>query len=787
MNAQRRIATLLGLAALGVLAYLATRRQATERGADPAAASSANPPGAGGSTSAAGLHYVGREACAACHEKELELWQGSDHDLAMQEATPATVLGDFGGASFTYHGVTSTFTRKGDAYFVRTDGPDGALTDYPIAYTFGVDPLQQYLIEFPGGRIQALNVCWDTRPKEQGGQRWFHLYPDENVAHDDILHWTGPYQNWNHMCAECHSTDVHKGYDAQKDTFRTTWSELDVSCEACHGPGSAHVDWARAQQSGSGSVQAADFELVARLGEGEPATWVMDPATGIAKRERPRTSWNEVEACARCHARRSLVHEDWQPGRPLMDTHRVALLSDVLYEHDGQIKEEVYEYGSFLQSKMYAAGVTCSDCHNPHSLDPAPGNTACAKCHAPQKFDSPEHHHHDPGGPGARCVDCHMPTRDYMVVDTRHDHSFRVPRPDLSLKLGTPNACNACHTDKGPAWAAGMAKQWWGEARAQQPHYGEALCRGNQNLPGAADALVGLADDAQQPAIARASAVALLREYLGPQTIATVAAATRDPDPLVREAAVAALRQADPSLRIGLLATLLEDPVRTIRVDAGRAIAEVPANRIPPAQRAIAARALQEWFGEQALNADRAESHMNLGALHAGSGAAADAEREYEIARKLSPRFPDAYLNLADLYREEKREADAERVLRAGLEVAPQDPHLSHALGLALVRQSRLTDALPLLERAGKDDPHYAYVYGVALQSSGENRLALESLERAHERFPGDPELLYALATFHRDFGDRAKAIEFARRLALLRPDDPNARKLYEEIQNAGK
>ena len=162
----------------------------------------------------------------------------------MQEATQATVLGDFADASFTQYGVTSKFFRKDGRFFVRTDGADGALADFEVKYTFGVHPLQQYLIGFPDGRMQALSIAWDARPREQGGRRWFHLYPDERIDHHDPLHWTRLSQNWNFACAECHSTNLRRNYDAQGDRFATTWSDLSVGCESCHGPGSDHVTWA---------------------------------------------------------------------------------------------------------------------------------------------------------------------------------------------------------------------------------------------------------------------------------------------------------------------------------------------------------------------------------------------------------------------------------------------------------------------------------------------------------------------------------------------------------------
>jgi predicted CXXCH cytochrome family protein len=339
---------------------------------------------------AASPQFVGRDVCSGCHEEQAAQWSGSHHDLAMQAASEETVLGDFDNASLNRYGVTSSFFRKGETFMVRTEGADGKLRDYPISYTFGVEPLQQYLVEFPRGRLQALSLAWDTRPKERGGQRWFHLYPDEQIAHDDELHWTQPSQNWNSMCAECHSTNLEKNYDPAERTFSTAWSEIDVSCEACHGPGSDHVAWAgrkpgwEKHESGMG--------LAISLDERKRVDWAMDPETGNAVRSRPRDSGREIGMCARCHSRRSPISGNYVHGEPLLDHYLPRLLDAGMYYADGQIDDEVYVYGSFIQSRMFQAGVTCSDCHEPHSLQlRAPGNGVCLQCHAATKYDRASH------------------------------------------------------------------------------------------------------------------------------------------------------------------------------------------------------------------------------------------------------------------------------------------------------------------------------------------------------------------------------------------------------------
>ena len=730
--------------------------------------------------------FVGRQACASCHPEQDRLWRGSDHDLAMQVADEPSILGDFGDATFTHRGVTSRFFRRDGKFFARTEGPDGRLQDFPIAYAFGVRPLQQYLIAFPGGRYQALGIAWDTRARAVGGQRWFALDPGERIRPGDPLHWTGRDHTWNHMCAECHSTDLRKRYRPDGDRYETTWTELDVACEACHGPGSRHVAWAKARPATARRGDDDAVGLVVRLRDRRDAVWRMDAATGIARRAGPAPTRLEVEMCARCHARRAVIDERYVHGRPLLDTHRPALLDRELYHADGQILGEVYEYGSFLQSKMYRAGVTCSDCHDPHSLRVAqPTATACARCHAPERFDTSAHHHHRAGTPGGSCVECHMPTRTYMVVDPRRDHSLRVPRPDLSVKLGTPDACTGCHRDRTPRWAADALVRWYGPG-PRPAHYGEAIHAGRRGLPGADAQLLRVVADRETPAIARATAVSLLGHGASVASIQGIEGALTDADPLVRLAAVEAAGALGLDSRLRLLVPALDASPAAIRIEAARALADAPAERLTAEQRRALDRGLADYRRAQEINADRPEAQVNLGNLAERRGEHTAAEQAYERAVTLDPSFVPAYVNLADHYRARQQDPRGERVLRQGLARNPDAPALHHSLGLLLVRERRYADAVASLARAADlapDAAQYAYVYGVALHSTGQTDRAFAVLSRAHDRHPGDAEILVALSTINRERGAREAAMAYARKLLEVAPEDPRARQILGELE----
>jgi tetratricopeptide (TPR) repeat protein len=423
---------------------------------------------------------------------------------------------------------------------------------------------------------------------------------------------------------------------------------------------------------------------------------------------------------------------------------------------------------------MYAHGVTCSDCHEPHGAKlRAPANAVCAQCHLPAKYDAPAHTLHAADSKGGQCAGCHMPTRSYMVVDPRHDHSMRIPRPDLSERLGAPNACNACHQERDAKWAAAAIERAFGSQRKGYQSYAETLHAGRTEAPGASDKLVALAQAAEVPAIARATALAELRDHPGPGMGGAVEAGLRDADPLLRSAALDVLLAAPPEERARLAEPLLDDPLGVVRIKAARALAAVPLEGLSAAQRARRERAFAEYLASQQANGERPEAHLNLGLFHLDRGDPARAEAAYRTALKLQPDFVPGYLNLADLYRALGREGEGEAVLGEGLQHTPADGDLLHALGLLRVRQQRPAEALPLLRQAAQartDNPRYAYVYAVALNDGGKQRESRAVLNGALERFPNDRELLYAAAGYARAAGDGLAAEQYERSLAAIAP-----------------
>jgi predicted CXXCH cytochrome family protein len=602
--------------------------------------------------------YVGSEACVDCHGEAAEAWRGSHHALAWTEPSPDTVIADFDGTEFALDAMSARFRRDDGGYHATVTEADGTTADYTVHSVVGVEPLQQYLFETEPGRLQSFDVVWDT---EKGG--WFHLYPDQDLATGDGLHWTGPYKTWNARCAECHATGFEKVYDAATRSYASTQAEIGVGCEACHGPGSAHLDWAE----GSQTDDQGGLGLTVDLGE---------PAALVAQ-------------CATCHSRR----EAWGdgnpvPGTPYNDSYNLALLRPGLYHADGQILDEVFVYGSFLQSRMHDRGVTCSDCHEPHSADlVADGNAVCTQCHSPAgnprfptltpaAYDAVEHHFHEPGTDGAQCKSCHMIERVYMGNDGRRDHSFRVPRPDLADATGGPDACTDCHADRDPDWAASRIAEWYPESGNRGAHYGEVLARGRDNAVSAAGDLAGLAADPGEPAIVRATALWLLRQANSPLTAERLAPLLADPDPIVRAAAVGLQQSADPQDRVLRLIGLLDDEVRTVRIAAARELLGSPIAHMPGTIAVDLDAAMGEWREGLSNRLDFPETQLQLAGMALTARAFPAAVGAFREAVRLDPQLVDAWIMLVRIAAAAEGPAAARAVVDAALAANPQAPEL---------------------------------------------------------------------------------------------------------------
>lgn len=794
------------------------------------------------------LRFVGRQSCAQCHPKQAEAFAGSHHDLAMDVASKTTVLGDFSGVNFSHHGIESRLYRDGERFMIHTEGPQGAMQDFEVKYVFGVTPLQQYMVEFDRhpdakpdeiGRLQVLRICWDTIKK-----KWFYLPPpdvSERILPGDDLHWTGAAQRWNSMCADCHSTNLRKNFDDQIARYKTHFSEIDVSCEACHGAGGDHVDLANAYSLFWDRKQG---KAIAGFKKGDPE--------------------KELGACFRCHSRRQLLTEDWGPGQTLSDVSTPELLSPLTYHCDGQIRDEVYEHGSFLQSQMYAKGIRCSDCHDPHSLKlKHTGNQVCTSCHqhSPGKYDSPAHHKHKPGGAGAQCVDCHMPTKTYMEVDIRRDHSLRVPRPDQSVALATPNACTGCHidaktfvaegkldklTDTVPdthlhakptdyhkllelrgkhadidteirrldLWAAAKVNEWYGEKRERGAEYASALHAWWNNQPKGGDELQKLVSRRGLPPIIRASALAQLPQAQAP-THELLISSLDDPSPFLRAAACSAAEAQMPGAAEFLesnipreqwispqfarpyrdlaraLAQRLTDPVKSVRVEAARSLAKLPSplrfELLTGDDQKAWDRGIQEWQTAMRVNNDRSGVHTALGAYFECQENWDASKESYETAIRTEPNTIGARSNLSVLLERVAEDVALPASQRRFSLSGESDKESLLAQSRELIRQES-----EFLRRDAELAPHLGplrYQYALALVRLKDYKKAAIELKQAVALEPSNTQYLFTLVVLLKEQakteGDRKELSRLAAKLIELAPSDPRFLQLKAEIDDA--
>ncbi len=776
--------------------------------------------------------YVGRSKCIQCHQQEYDKWSGSDHDLAMNLATPETVLGDFNNGELKYHNTTSRMFRQGDKFLVTTDGPDGKPGTFEVKYVFGVRPLQQYLVEFPDGRVQVLPMAWDVNKK-----RWFHIYQNETepVRTDEWIHWTRSGQNWNYMCADCHSTNLRKNFDLKTNTYHTEFSEIDVSCEECHGPGSTHV----------------------QLAEGRSIFWDRRYGYGLAKLK-VKDNKPQLETCAKCHSRRRVVAEGYRAGEPYMDYFAAELLDGELYYPDGQILEEDYVYGSFLQSLMYRKGVRCTDCHDPHTAKlKFEGNKLWRSVTRRPSTIRPRTTTICSTARAARCVECHMPETTYMVVDPRRDHSIRPPRPDLSLLLDTPNACVGCHLkdkkenrekwrdyahclqavregdaeakqelDRLNHWADDATLEWYGAKRRSKPHFALALAAGRRGElePGAEQTgdpqavrkeivrrLVRLAKNGDAGPIVRASAVALLGRYPTMSAQAANEQALQDGEPMVRLAAVRNLESFNPIRASDMwsyrdlpaearhqlqtqferlrkhAAPRLTDQRRAVRAEAARVLSIVPPGVLTGGERQAFKAALAEFKAGQLASADQGAAHLSLGAVYGNQGRLDLAEESYKTAIRVQPEFVPARINLSLLYNHQGKKDEAAKLLREAIDYQPAYADGHYYLGLLLAEDPRqMPDALKELEQAANlasDRPRIHYNYALALQQQDRWQESADELKLALRLDPDSADYANALVSLYRQRRQWTEALKYAETLMRLLPDNPQAQQLYFAIR----
>jgi len=669
------------------------------------------------------------ESCRACHAKIFDSWHDTDHALANR-----------------------TVAQSGEAAALAGFHPPAGIgPGTPPEFILGHKPIWQPLIPAPGGRWQPHELAFDTVKHE-----WFNVFGNEDRHPDEWGHWTGRGMNWNSMCAQCHMTGFQKNYDAAADTYHSTWVEQGIGCIQCHGP--------TAPDHGKKSAVATTGPIPPFFGD----------------------RGKMMQTCAPCHARNEQLTLNFQPGDNYSDHYRVTLpVEPGVFYPDGQQRDEDFNWTSVLLSRMGHAGVTCMDCHDPHTTKtilPVANNLLCLQCHsAPGRvlpggvravpIDPVAHSHHAEGSAGNSCIACHMPTTNYMQRVPRHDHGWLKPDPLMTKELGIPNACSKCHADQSVDWAVAKADEWYGaKLDSRQRTRARAVAAAQAGRPDAPASLLAVLAQEDIPAW-RATYLSLLARYpLGQEEMKAGRAALTASDPIERSAAVRLFTGYEPAKE--WVRPLLKDPIRLVRLDAEWMLSRELAAGSPERK---------EFDAYLALSLDQPSGHLRLGQDLANRDKLPEAEKEIAQAARWDPfsaGIQDAHgMVLSAMGR--KQEA-AEKLERAA-ELQPNDAPSALRAGLALAETGKLAEAEQAFRLAVTRDPKFDrawYNLGLLLSQKEQLPEAASALSKATALAPGVADYPYALATVLLRMGDHAGARAAAQRTLSIDPANQGAQQI---------
>lgn len=576
--------------------------------------------------------YAGAEACAKCHAGIQHEWAESRHDKMMQPATKQSVEGDFAQGKLVLRGSTYLLQYSNGAYSITESDLTGKAWQHRVQYTLGNRRIQHYLTTLPDGRIVLIPPTWDNIRK-----KWFHDLDIHNPEEAP----GSPFQVWNKTCYSCHVSREEKNFDLQRFRYRTTWQDLGINCERCHGPGREHI--ANAATAANADARAAAKGTIVNFARLDSARSTM--------------------VCAQCHSFRDIYADGFQAGAnyydfflPVME-YRLPESEDPAYWPDGRTRWLSNEALGLWQSECFLkGGATCVTCHSrPHNTDidrnaqlRPDNNTLCARCHTAIAAQISAHSHHTAHSSGSSCVECHMPATVISLQARIRDHSMSVPVPENTIRHSIPNACNLCHKDKDAAWALRQTTAWYGgKSRQNRIRRADAFTQARKGDPAAIPALLEILTDSSGGPWIRANAAGYLGSFPNdPAAYDAMLHSFSDPEPLVRATAAAAIRPraAQREAVAPELVTLLTDPVRTVQMSAAIALVAMGVQPFPGEDGARFERAKELYRARAELNSDDAEQQLAAGKFFFLSGDMDGAVAAFRASLKLAPTLPAQYL-----------------------------------------------------------------------------------------------------------------------------------------------
>lgn len=645
------------------------------------------------------------ETCRECHEAEYDDWLGSHHHLAQRRLDPSRDLEAFSQGELE--------DQAGRKYQLSGPSPEFSIEEVGsglpgvVEAVIGETPIRQYLITFPDGRYQIQGLTWDPHNKQ-----WFNVFGDEDRNQGDWGHWSQQGMNWNSNCAWCHMTDFEKNYDLRTNSYASEWKIEGISCIQCHSGMKEHV-------------------AAARSGNYEPT--LTEPNIELA-----------MDNCASCHARREELTANGFKAGEKFDEHFRLVLPDLpnAYFVDGKANEEDYVFASLKMSRMGHKGVSCLDCHNPHSHEtilPVEDNSLCMRCHATGLneatiIDPVTHSQHPLNSAGNQCVSCHMPERLYMQRDARRDHGFTIPDPQLTIDYDVPNACQACHGDKTVEWARDAVESWFPHSERRQElreraRILDAYYRGDSESWKEAHGLL----QSEENVYWRSAYLRILGAMAPgtPESLEAALNSMKSKSPVERESALRILSNRGD--RLPDLQRALYDSSRLVRNQA----ADTLSMMYNPNQSAF-----QEWLEYAEANADRPAGALRRAELAVQQG-------DVALAKQLAEKAASFDRNNA---------------------------HLLYDIAIMFARVGDLDGAMSKISDAKLIDSSLGILWfgeGLLYAEKGDTRRSIESMEAAVEKDASQDRWWYNLGVAYLQTGESDKAKKALEKAISLNPEQP--------------
>ena len=713
----------------------------------------------------ANAEYAGSENCKECHQNFYDLWSPSHHGKAMQpvnaefiEAAQMPASGEFSIEGKTYH------IEIGKSAMSMKENEADKENNYEVTWALGGKNVYYFLTPLENGKLQTIPLAYDVKNKNwynnpESAMRHFQ----EGTAPDEALPWKDRQYTFNTSCYSCHVSQLKNNYDLTSDSYQSTWKEPGINCETCHGPASEHI------------------KIFENAREGEQIKTLGLISTKVFTNE--QHNW----ACAPCHAKMNPISSGYTPGDRFFDNYDLTGLESNDFYPDGRDLGENYTYTGWMMNECNQSGqLHCVMCHTSSGRDRFKDNPndACKMCHEENVINVVEHSGHKEGSAGAVCINCHMPKTEFGKM-VRSDHSFRPPMPEATIKFGSPNACNICHTDKTPEWAnETVKKRKNGNYQEETLQWAEVLNEARSGDWKNADKIFDYIQKEKLNEVVIASFIRLLNNFNNEKKWPVLTVALKSKSPMVRSSAAAGLMgNFDEEVKQDLVQAC-NDEYKVVRIAAAASLSAFPENAFSDAEKQVVAKATDEYMNSIVSRPDDWSAHYNLALYYQNRGENVKALNSYETATNLYPDAVMPLINSSIIYSYTGNSVKAEENLKKAISIDPDNEAANLNLGLLLAEQGKMDEAAKALKIALKANPEQAVAaYNLSVISSAKSiNDAIYYAQIATDINPDEPKYAYTLAYYQYQDNEKNQAEETLKTLIKSHPEYLTAVRFLSDI-----